>query len=91
MSHAMLEHLCSSCQFSPEKCTGHHKFAADNSTIIECDKYDPMQCDYCSAARKPGEKGKHEREDLDPGDPENGPAPDIQDYWFCDKCAAKHK
>ena len=47
---------------------------------------EPERCFYCGEHAKPGEQGKTIRADMDPGDPENGPAPDIQDAWICNHC-----
>lgn len=46
----------------------------------------PEQCTICHGYKIEGEQGSMQTMDLDPGDPEVGPQPDIGDHWVCDKC-----
>jgi hypothetical protein len=49
----------------------------------------PDQCHSCGEYQKPGELWERETVDLDPGDAENGPDPDIQEVSTCALCLGK--
>lgn len=57
--------------------------------LIENDE--PDQCYGCGRYAEPGEVFKTKTVDLDPGDPEVGPRPDVQDVGFCPDCIDKPK
>jgi hypothetical protein len=48
----------------------------------------PPTCHYC---HQPSEEMTTTRVDTDPGDPEVGPQPDIQDVWVCPDCLSEIK
>ena len=48
------------------------------------------QCYLCNKYLKPGE-GIPRKMDLDPGDPEVGPEPNIQDVFVCPECAKEEE
>lgn len=49
----------------------------------------PEQCWKCHNDRKENEEGDTITVDLDVGDPEVGPDPNICDVWICDECFLK--
>lgn len=48
----------------------------------------PEQCAHCYEDKKDDEPGSMITMDMDPGDAENGPDPDIDDRWICDRCTS---
>lgn len=57
-----------------------HPNYADGTTV------EPNQCYGCGKHQAPGEKWEKKLADLDPGNPENGPDPDICEVEYCPDC-----
>lgn len=52
---------------------------------------DPMPCYGCGDRQKPGQKYTLVKMDLDPGDAEVGPKPEIANVGLCPSCFRLHK